>query len=140
MSAAETHVDRSINDPTNFIRSNYDGTFASVEYARHKDVKKFIQISTDEVYGEAEDSHAFGESDALTPNNPYSATKAAADLLVNSYFRTYGLNTAITRCTNNFGPHQFPEKLIPRTTIRILLGLPILLYGNGIRSEIGYTC
>jgi dTDP-glucose 4,6-dehydratase len=102
-----------------------------LEFARRKDIDKFVQISTDEVYGEARDGYSFKESDSLNPANPYSSTKAAADLLVNSYFKTYGVNATVTRCTNNFGPHQFPEKLIPRTTIRIFLGLPVLLYGRG---------
>jgi dTDP-glucose 4,6-dehydratase len=129
--AAETHVDRSIRDPSRYIRSNYDGTFALLDYARRKDISKFIQISTDEVYGEAMNNYSFKEGDVLNPSNPYSSTKAAADLLVNSYVRTYGLKATITRCTNNFGPNQYPEKLIPRTIIRILLGLPVSLYGNG---------
>ena len=128
---AETHVDRSINDPGPFIRSNYEGTFQLLEYARKKDVKKYVQISTDEVYGECPPGYSFVETDRLSPNNPYSATKAAADLLIGSYFRTYGLDTCITRCTNNFGPNQFPEKLIPKTIIRILNRLPVVLYGDG---------
>jgi dTDP-glucose 4,6-dehydratase len=131
--AAETHVDRSINDPSDFVKSNYKGTFALLEYARHSNIDRFIQVSTDEVYGEARDNYSFKETDSLNPSNPYSSTKAAADLLVNSYYRTYGISTVITRCTNNFGPHQFPEKLIPKTIIRILLDLPILLYGSGIQ-------
>lgn len=129
--AAETHVDRSINDPSHFIHSNYNGTFALLDYARRKDVKRYIQVSTDEVYGEAYDNYSFGEDDSLNPSNPYASTKAAADLLVNTYFKTYGLQTSITRCTNNFGPHQFPEKLIPRTILRILLDLDVLIYGSG---------
>ena len=133
--AAETHVDRSIIDPEPFIHSNYDGTFQLLEYARKKDVKKFVQISTDEVYGECPPGYAFIETDRLSPNNPYSATKASADLLIGSYCRTYGLRACITRCTNNFGPNQFPEKLIPKTIIRILGGLPIVLYGDGNQDE-----
>lgn len=129
--AAETHVDRSICYPTDFIHSNYNGTFALLEYARHNEVKRFIQISTDEVYGEADGEYSFKEDDILKPSNPYSSTKAASDLLVNAYFRTYGLHTCITRCTNNFGPNQIPEKLIPNTILRIMLGLAILIYGSG---------
>jgi dTDP-glucose 4,6-dehydratase len=129
--AAETHVDRSINDPSDFIHSNYNGTFALLEYARKKDVTRYIQVSTDEVYGEALGDQSFTELDTLKPGNPYSSTKAAADLLVQSYFRTYGLNVSITRCTNNFGSHQFPEKLIPRTILRMMLDLPMTIYGSG---------
>jgi dTDP-glucose 4,6-dehydratase len=129
--AAETHVDRSIKDPEPFVRSNYDGTFQLLEYARKNDVQKFIQVSTDEVYGECPPGYSFNESDRLNPSNPYSASKAAADLLIGSYCKTYSLNACITRCTNNFGPNQFPEKLIPKTIVRILEGLPVALYGSG---------
>jgi dTDP-glucose 4,6-dehydratase len=129
--AAETHVDRSIQTPADFIHSNYNGTFALLEYIRKRDIKRYVQVSTDEVYGESQIGHSFRESDRLYPSNPYSSTKAAADLLVTSYARTYGINASITRCTNNFGSHQFPEKLIPRTIIRILINQPVLLYGDG---------
>ena len=129
--AAESHVDRSIIDPRTFISSNIQGTFSLLEYARKKDVKKFIQVSTDEVYGDAPAEKSFKESDPINPSNPYSATKAAADVLVKSYHRTYGINAVISRCTNNYGPNQFPEKFIPRTIIRILKGKPVILYGNG---------
>ena len=129
--AAETHVDRSIASPDLFIHSNYNGTFKLLEYVRKNDVDRFIQISTDEVYGEAENGRSFKENDEVNPTNPYSASKAAADLLVRAYCRTYGLNAAITRCTNNFGPNQFPEKLVPKTVISILNDLPIFLYGDG---------
>jgi dTDP-glucose 4,6-dehydratase len=129
--AAETHVDRSISNPRPFIRSNYQGTFELLEYVRKNDIVKYVQISTDEVYGEAEPDQFFKESDPVNPGNPYSASKAAADLLVRSFCRTYGVNGAITRCTNNFGPNQFPEKLIPKTIIRILSDLPVFVYGNG---------
>jgi dTDP-glucose 4,6-dehydratase len=133
--AAETHVDRSISEPSKFIRSNYGGTFSLLEYARHRDIDKFIQISTDEVYGEALNDYSFNERDALNPSSPYSSSKAAADLLVMSYFRTYGIDTVVTRCTNNFGPNQFPEKLVPRAVLRAVLGLPILLYGSGNQTR-----
>jgi dTDP-glucose 4,6-dehydratase len=129
--AAESHVDRSINDPFPFIHSNYEGTFSLLEHCRKRNISRFLQVSTDEVYGETIENFSFGELDCLNPTNPYSSTKAAADLLVKSYYQTYGLPVVITRSSNNFGPNQFPEKLIPRTIIRILLDLPISLYGNG---------
>jgi dTDP-glucose 4,6-dehydratase len=129
--AAETHVDRSISEPLAFVNSNYLGVYHLLEYARKNDIGKYVQISTDEVYGESPPDHSFREDDRLAPGNPYSATKAAADLLAISYSRTYGLDISITRCTNNFGPYQSAEKLIPATIMRILKGLPILLYGDG---------
>ncbi len=129
--AAETHVDRSIVDPLGFVNSNYMGVYHLLEYVRKFDIGKYVQISTDEVYGETPIGYSFREDDRLAPGNPYSATKAAADLLATSYSRTYGLDITITRCTNNFGPCQGVEKLIPATILRILSGLPILLYGEG---------
>ena len=116
--AAETHVDRSIADPTPFIQSNIIGTFNLLEAERklNKPVRH-IQISTDETYGDIVQG-SFSEEDRLKPSNPYSASKAAADMLCQAYQRTYGLDIIITRCTNNFGPYQFPEKLIPKTIIR----------------------
>lgn len=131
--AAQTHVDRSIADPVSFMNSNYTGTLQLLEYTRKHDVKLFVQISTDEVYGEATNDISFKEIDPLNPGNPYSASKAAADLLVSSFVRTYGLKAIVTRCTNNFGPNQSPEKLIPKTIIMILLSMPIYLYGNGLQ-------
>ena len=135
--AAETHVDRSIADPKPFIDTNVIGTYSILEAAKQNE-KLFIHVSTDEIYGDAENQKSFQENDALNPSNPYSATKAAADHLVLAYQRTYGLDCIITRCTNNFGPYQFPEKLIPKTIIRALKGLKIPLYGGGeqIRSWI----
>ena len=135
--AAETHVDRSIANPKPFLETNILGTYSLLESARKYD-KKFIHISTDEIYGDLENKESFNEDDILKPSNPYSATKAAADLLVGSYKRTYGINSIITRCTNNFGPNQFPEKLIPKTIIRASQDLKIPLYGDGnqIRSWI----
>ncbi len=135
--AAETHVDRSIANPKPFIETNILGTYSLLESSRKHD-KLFIHISTDEIYGDLENKDSFNENDILNPSNPYSATKAAADLLVGSYRRTYGINCIITRCTNNFGPNQFPEKLIPKTIIRALKNLKIPLYGDGnqIRSWI----
>ena len=135
--AAETHVDRSIANPKSFIETNILGTYSLLESSR-KYNKKFIHISTDEIYGDLENKESFNEDDILKPSNPYSATKAAADLLVGSYKRTYGIDCIITRCTNNFGPNQFPEKLIPKTIIRASKNLKIPLYGDGnqIRSWI----
>ena len=135
--AAETHVDRSISNPKPFIDTNILGTYSLLESSRKYD-KKFIHISTDEIYGDLENKKSFSENDILKPSNPYSATKAAADLLVGSYQRTYGIDCIITRCTNNFGANQFPEKLIPKTIIRASKDLKIPLYGDGnqIRSWI----
>ncbi len=129
--AAQSHVDRSIANPEPFMTSNVMGTFRLLEAARINDIDLLVQISTDEIYGEAESDKSFKETDALRPNNPYSATKAAAEHLITSYQRTYGLKCIITRCTNNFGSYQFPEKLIPKTIIRALKGLKVPLYGGG---------
>lgn len=131
--ASETHVDRSISNPRGFLHSNFQGTFELLEFARKNDVTKYVQVSTDEVYGEAPAGREFKESDPVNPSNPYSAAKAAADLLVKSYSRTYGLNAVITRCSNNFGSNQFPEKLIPKTIISIITGSPIYVYGDGLQ-------
>lgn len=135
--AAETHVDRSIANPRPFIETNVLGTYTILEAARKLD-KLFIHVSTDEIYGDAENQKSFTESDILKPSNPYSATKASADMLVEAYHRTYGIKCITTRCTNNFGPYQFPEKLIPKTIIRASKGLKIPLYDGGyqIRSWI----
>jgi len=130
--AAETHVDRSISNPKPFIETNVIGTYNLLEGAR-KNEKLIVHISTDEIYGDAEAGKSFTEEDPLSPSNPYSATKAAADHLVKSYHRTYGLNCFTTRCTNNFGPYQFPEKLIPKTIIRAIKDLKIPLYGDGMQ-------
>lgn len=129
--AAETHVDRSIADPNPFIVSNIIGTFNLLEAERkiNKHIRH-VQISTDEIYGDALQG-SFKEEDQLKPSNPYSASKASADMLCHAYHRTYGLDIVITRCTNNFGPHQFPEKLIPKTIIRAQKDLPIPIYGTG---------
>ena len=135
--AAESHVDRSISNPKPFIETNVLGTYSILEAARKHD-KLFIHVSTDEIYGDAENKNSFNEYDILKPSNPYSATKASADLLVESYHRTYGIKCITTRCTNNFGPNQFPEKLIPKTIIRASKNLKVPLYGGGnqIRSWI----
>jgi len=129
--AAETHVDRSIADPNVFLQNNTLGTFTILEAIRkHNHKAKLLQVSTDEVYGEALEG-SFTESTPPKPSNPYSASKAAADMYVLSYNRTFGLKASITRCTNNFGPYQLPEKLIPKTVIRALRDLPIPIYGKG---------
>ena len=129
--AAETHVDRSISDPYSFLQNNTLGAFTILEALRkYNDEAKLVQVSTDEVYGEIPEG-AFTENDALKPSNPYSASKAAADMLVHAYHKTYGLRVFITRCTNNFGPYQFPEKLIPKTIIRAIKNLKIPIYGSG---------
>ena len=135
--AAESHVDRSIANPRPFIETNVLGTYTILEAARIYD-KLFIHVSTDEIYGDAENKESFTEDDILKPSNPYSATKASADLLVEAYHRTYGIHCITTRCTNNFGPYQFPEKLIPKTIIRASRGLKVPLYDGGyqIRSWI----
>lgn len=135
--AAETHVDRSIANPKPFLDTNVLGTYSILEAVRKTD-KKFIHVSTDEIYGDAHDKKSFTEEDILNPSNPYSATKASADLLVEAYRRTYGIKCMITRCSNNFGPHQFPEKLIPKTIIRAIKNLKIPLYDGGyqVRSWI----
>lgn len=135
--AAETHVDRSISNPKTFVETNVFGTYNLLEAVRKTDTL-FVHVSTDEIYGDAENKESFTEDDNLRPSNPYSATKASADLLVEAYHRTYGIKCIITRCTNNFGPYQFPEKLIPKTIIRATKGLKIPLYGGGgqIRSWI----
>ncbi|MDC0155193.1 dTDP-glucose 4,6-dehydratase [Nitrosopumilus sp.] len=135
--AAESHVDRSISDPKPFVETNIFGTYSLLEAIRKYD-KLFIHVSTDEVYGDAENQESFNETSQINPSNPYSATKAAADHLVASYYRTYGIKCITTRCSNNFGPMQFPEKLIPKTIIRTIKNLKVPIYGDGqqIRSWI----
>jgi len=129
--AAETHVDRSITKPHIFMQNNTVGTFTILEAIRKKNKKtKLVHVSTDEVYGETLEG-SFTENAPLQPGNPYSASKAAADMFVQSYQKTYNLNASITRCTNNFGPYQLPEKLIPKTIIRAQKNLPIPIYGSG---------
>ena len=127
--AAQTHVDRSIANPRLFFESNTLGTFNLLEACKEKAVR-LVHVSTDEVYGEIAEG-SFREEDRLKPSNPYSASKAAADIFILSYCRTYGLDAVITRCTNNFGPYQFPEKLIPKTIIRASLNLKVPVYGKG---------
>ena len=130
--AAETHVDRSIADPTAFFENNAMGTMILLDNARSTDAA-FVQISTDEVYGPALNGRSFTEEDRLSPSSPYAASKAAADLMVKSFNETYGLHTVTLRCTNNFGPNQFPEKFIPKAIISSILGRRIPLYGDGMQ-------
>ena len=130
--AAESHVDRSIANPKPFLDTNILGTYSILEATRKYD-KQFIHVSTDEIYGDAYGQSSFDENSQINPSNPYAATKAAADHLVSSYHRTYGINCITTRCTNNFGPNQFPEKLIPKTIIRSIRNLKIPLYGDGMQ-------
>jgi dTDP-glucose 4,6-dehydratase len=128
--AAESHVDRSIEDASTFVRSNFFGVFQLLEACRKLEVKKFMQISTDEVYGSISDG-SFKETSVLTPSNPYAASKAAADMLVNSYFITYGLPVLITRSTNNYGPRQHIEKLIPKMVTNAIQNKKLPVYGDG---------
>jgi dTDP-glucose 4,6-dehydratase len=129
--AAETHVDRSISAPEAFLQSNVVGIFTILEALRKENPEaRMIQISTDEVYGDISEG-SFRETDAIRPSSPYSASKAAADAFVLGYARTYGLDASITRCTNNYGPYQFPEKLIPKAIIRLAKSLRVPLYGTG---------
>jgi|TARA_B100001964_G_C14229174_1_gene599160 dTDP-glucose 4,6-dehydratase len=129
--AAETHVDRSITAPGDFIKTDVFGTYVLLEAARKFNIKKYIQISTDEVYGSIRKG-SFKETDSLNPSSPYSASKASADHLVSSYFDTYGLPILITRSSNNFGPNQYPEKLIPLFITNLLDGKKIPVYGDGL--------
>jgi len=130
--AAESHVDRSINDPLNFIHTNVIGTSVLLECARRHGVQRFIQISTDEVYGSLGPAGRFTEQSPLDPSSPYSASKAGADLLVLAAFKTYGQEVLVTRCSNNYGPYQFPEKLIPLMIIKALRDEPLPVYGDGM--------
>ena len=129
--AAETHVDRSIRDPEPFIRTNVVGTFALLEAARKLDVPLLIHVSTDEVYGDIGDGPPSAEDSSFKPSSPYSASKAAGDLLCQAYWRTYRLPVRIVRPSNNYGPYQYPEKLIPRVILRAVHNLPIPIYGSG---------
>lgn len=128
--AAESHVDRSITDASVFVKTNVLGTYILLEAARNHAIKKFIHISTDEVYGSIKEG-SFGETDVLSPSSPYSSSKAGSDLLTLSYFTTYHLPVIITRCTNNFGPYQYPEKLIPLFVTNLIDGKKIPVYGTG---------
>jgi dTDP-glucose 4,6-dehydratase len=130
--AAESHVDNSIASPGEFLKSNYMGVFNMLELVRKYD-KRFHQVSTDEVYGSLplDSRDRFDENSCYNPRNPYSSTKAAADFLVRSYINTYGIKATISNCSNNFGPNQHPEKLIPKTILNALSGRKIPIYGNG---------
>jgi len=130
--AAETHVDRSILDSAPFVRTNIEGTRCLLEEARQHNVAKFVQISTDEVYGSVGSTGSFREDTPLDPTSPYSASKAAADLLVQAYFKTYRVPALITRCSNNYGPYQFPEKLIPVLITNAMEDRPLPIYGDGL--------
>ncbi|WP_191364247.1 dTDP-glucose 4,6-dehydratase [Limosilactobacillus oris] len=129
--AAESHVDRSILHPEVFVETNVQGTLALLDVAKREGVEKFLQVSTDEVYGTLGATGYFTEKSPLQPNSPYSASKASADMMVRAYYETYGLNVSITRCSNNYGPYQFPEKLIPLMTSNGMEGKDLPIYGNG---------
>ena len=129
--AAETHVDRSITEPDAFVKTHSQGTYVLLEEARRRGVR-YLQVSTDEVYGSIEEG-SFTEESPLAPSSPYSATKAGADLLVWSYFHTFGMETVICRGSNNYGPFQYPEKLIPLMVLNALHGDPLPVYGDGMQ-------
>jgi dTDP-glucose 4,6-dehydratase len=131
--AAETHVDRSIEDSNPFIQTNIVGTHTLLEACRQFEIKRYHQVSTDEVYGDLGDNSTdyFTETTPLNPNCPYAAAKTSADLLVKSWHETYGLSAVITRCSNNYGPYQFPEKLIPFFLFRAMNNEALTLYGDG---------
>jgi dTDP-glucose 4,6-dehydratase len=130
--AAESHVDRSILGSEVFFRSNVIGTNVLLELSRRFNVEKFLQVSTDEVYGSLGPEGLFTESTPLSPNSPYSSSKAAADMMVMSFYHTYGFPAVITRCSNNYGPYQFPEKLIPLMIINALNNKKLPVYGDGM--------
>lgn len=129
--AAESHVDRSITNPDSFVKTNVLGTQVLLDVARANNIEKFVQISTDEVYGTLGETGYFTETTPLEPNSPYSSSKAGGDLLVRAYHETYGLNVNITRCSNNYGPYQFPEKLIPLMITNAMEGKELPIYGDG---------
>lgn len=129
--AAESHVDRSIAGSAPFVATNVLGTHTLMEACLSSGVSRFVHVSTDEVYGSI-DSGAWPEDHPLEPNSPYAASKGAADLLVRAFHRTHGLETTITRCSNNYGPYQYPEKIIPLFVIRLLEGSDVPLYGDGL--------
>ena len=129
--AAETHVDRSITDPRIFVETDVLGTYNLLECVRKYDVEKYLQISTDEVYGSI-DNGSFTEKSNIDPSSPYSASKAGGDVLVNSYFKTYGTPVLITRSSNNYGPYQYPEKLIPLFILNAIQDKPVPVYGKGL--------
>lgn len=139
--AAESHVDRSIDGPRNFVTTNTVGAFELLDAARRfvagesatiREAFRFLHVSTDEVYGALGETGEFRESTPYAPNSPYAATKAAADHFVRAYHKTYGLNTIITNCSNNYGPYQFPEKMMPLTILNAVEGKPLPMYGDGL--------
>ena len=130
--AAESHVDRSLEEAAVFIQTNVLGTQVLLEAALEHKIDRFIQISTDEVYGSLGPTGSFTEKTPLSPNSPYAATKAAADLMVRAYFESFGVQAIITRCSNNYGPYQFPEKLIPLFITNALEDTPLPVYGDGL--------
>jgi dTDP-glucose 4,6-dehydratase len=130
--AAESHVDRSIHDSTPFVRTNVVGTQVLLDAAKEFGVRRYVQVSTDEVYGSLGPTGLFTETTPLAPSSPYSASKAAADLLVQSYHHTFDMPILITRCSNNYGPYQFPEKLIPLFVTNLLRGEQVPVYGDGL--------
>lgn len=132
--AAESHVDRSIVDPHKFVETNILGTHVLLRAALDSNNLKFIHVSTDEVYGSIENG-SWPETYPVNPNSPYSASKASSDLLALSYFRTYGLDVMVTRCSNNYGPFQFPEKIIPLFITNIIEGKKVPLYGTGLNTR-----
>ncbi len=129
--AAESHVDRSIHSPAAAVHTNFNGTFALLEAARQSNLARFVHVSTDEVYGSIEVPYEADENYPLRTSSPYSASKAASDLLALSYFKTYNLNVSVTRASNNYGPYQFPEKLIPLMISNALEDKPLPVYGDG---------
>ncbi|MGP0587921.1 dTDP-glucose 4,6-dehydratase [Paenibacillus timonensis] len=130
--AAESHVDRSILEPDIFVKTNVLGTQVLLDTAKKHGVQKFVQVSTDEVYGTLGETGLFTEETPLAPNSPYSASKAGGDLVVRAYHETFGLPVNITRCSNNYGPYQFPEKLIPLMISKALADEPLPVYGDGL--------
>jgi dTDP-glucose 4,6-dehydratase len=133
--AAETHVDRSIEDASPFLRTNVSGTQCLLQAARASKLPRFVQISTDEVYGSAPAGGAFTEETILDPRSPYAASKASADHFVTAYANTYGVSAIILRCTNNYGPYQFPEKLIPLMIANAQEDKPLPIYGDGLQER-----
>lgn len=129
--AAESHVDRSILNPEIFVETNIQGTLSLLNVAKEMGIEKYLQVSTDEVYGSLGPEGYFTEDTPLAPNSPYSASKTGADLLVRSYYETYGMNVNITRCSNNYGPYHFPEKLIPLMITNAMDGKKLPIYGDG---------
>ena len=130
--AAESHVDRSINNPEIFVETNVQGTLNLLQTAKENKIQRFLQVSTDEVYGSLGNTGYFTEKTPLAPNSPYSASKASADLLVRAYYETYKMPVLNTRCSNNYGPYQYPEKLIPFFISRLLNGQKVPVYGDGM--------